>query len=100
MSTTADSLRRSASRGQELWACSASNGLKVLVTLSGLDAVQLQHLDGVASQHLVRHLVVEVGGDLLDVGLRVRPGGVGVRVVDLEADVVAADGVEVLQAVV
>src|SRR5436305_1767745 len=100
MSTTADSLRRSASRGQALWACSASNGLKVFATAGPLHAVELEHLDGVAPQHLVGHLVVEVGGDLLDVGLRIRPRGVGVRVVDLEADVVAADGIEVVQAVV
>src|SRR5437588_1542122 len=99
MSTTADSLRRSASRGQALWACSASKGLKLLATRP-LHAVELQHLDGVAPQHLVGHLVVEVGGDLLDVGLRIRPRGVGMRVVDLEADVVAADGIEVVQAVV
>src|SRR6266702_4806316 len=99
MSTTADSSRRSASRGQALWACSASKGLKVFVT-RGLHPVELQHLDGVAPQHLVGHLLVEVGGDLLDVRLRVRPRGVGVGVVDLEADVVAADGVEVVQAVV
>src|SRR5581483_4860853 len=102
MSTTADSARRSASSGHELWACSASKGLKALVIAGGLalDPVELQHLDGVAPQHLVGHLVVEVGGDLLDVRLRVRPRGVGVRVVDLEADVVATDGVEVVQAVV
>src|SRR6476659_896612 len=99
MSTTADSSRRSAKSGQALWACSASNGLKVFGT-GPLHAVELQHLDGVAPQHLVGHRVVEVGGDLLGVRVGVRPRGVGVRVVNLEADVVAADGVEVVQAVV
>src|SRR5437762_10319928 len=98
MSTTADSLRRSASSGQALWACSASNGLKVFaIGLRPLHAVELQHLDGVAPQDLVGHLAVEVGRDLLDVLLRPRPRGVGVGVVDFEADVVAADGIEVVE---
>src|SRR5918994_2090497 len=63
------------------------------------DAVELEHPDGVAPQHLVRDLVVEagVGDHLLDVVLRVRPRGVGVRVVGLEADVVDSDRLEVVE---
>ena len=52
-----------------------------------LDAVELEHADGVASEHFVGDVVVEVGEHLLDVLVRVRPRRVGVRIVGLETDV-------------
>src|ERR1041384_8741871 len=61
-----------------------------------LYAVELEHLDGVAPQHLVGDLLVVAGEHLLDVGLRVRPRRVGVRGVGFEADVVGAGLVDVL----
>src|SRR4051812_16041848 len=55
---------------------------------------QRQHADGVAAHDLVNgvggHTVHQLGGHLLRVG----PGGVGVRVVGFERDVVDADLVE------
>src|SRR5680860_562070 len=65
----------------------------------GSDAVELEHLDRVAPQHLVRDLLVDAHQHLLDVLVRVRPRRVGVRVVGLEADVVLADLVERAQTV-
>src|SRR4029077_6135640 len=64
------------------------------------DPVELQHLDGVAAQDLVGDLVVEAGEQLLHVLLGVRPRGVGWGVGGLEADVVGADLLERVQAVV
>src|SRR4051812_48656632 len=60
-----------------------------------LRAVERKHLYGVTAQHLVDHVVREAGNHLLGVGLAVRPRGVGVRIVGLEADVVRADRLEV-----
>src|SRR5438477_9920160 len=63
-------------------------------------AVELEHLDRVPAQDLVRDLLIEVGEHLLRVLLGRRPRRVRVRVVGLEADVVLADPVERMQTVV
>src|SRR6266550_771103 len=63
------------------------------------DAVEFEHPDSVAPKDLVLVLVVEAVEHLLAVLLRVRPSGVGVRIVGLEADVVLTDLVERLHAV-
>src|SRR3954447_18837507 len=58
------------------------------------DAIEREHLDRVAAEHLVDDVVGQPGDHLLGVRLAVRPGRVGVRVVGLEADVVLADRLE------
>src|SRR6476661_949950 len=63
------------------------------------DAVEREHVDRVAPEDLVRSLGLEFAHHLLDVLLAVGPRGVGVRVVDLEADVVGAELTEAVQAV-
>src|SRR3954468_8245841 len=63
------------------------------------DAVEGEHLDRVAAQDLVGDLGLELRDHLLDVLLAVGPGGVGVRVVDLEADVVGSQLAEAVQPV-
>src|SRR5689334_14523492 len=56
--------------------------------------VELEHADGVTAHDLVGLLVGRTFEHLLAVRLRVRPCGVGVRVVGLETDLVFADLVE------
>src|SRR5262245_13434173 len=63
------------------------------------DAVEGEHVDRVAPEDLVRGLGFEVAHHLLDVLLAVGPCGVGVRVVDLEADVVGPELTQAVQSV-
>src|SRR6478735_1836220 len=60
---------------------------------------QAEHADGVAAGDLVDGLVVEIGDLLLEQLPRVRPRGVGVRVVGLERHVVDTDAVQRLEPV-
>src|SRR4051794_21535436 len=60
---------------------------------------QTEHADGVPARALVDGLVVEIRDLLLEQLPRVRPGGIGVRVVGLERHVVDTDAVQRLQPV-
>ncbi len=62
-----------------------------------LDQIEMQHLDGVATNNLVKRLVVEVNGHLANELFGMGPSRVRVGVIGFERDVVDADVIKILQ---